>query len=416
MNCSICNIGKSLVDKRGLERTPRGWKQFAKNIYCGDCWKKNFKIRSLVLAVSSPMDLRWDEFRERLDAAWVMTTQLANSAVTELALQEPAREPGMTSMPKAPNPYLYPWARAQFPELEPRSVVATLHTVQATYNKFRLDVFWRRSRSIPQFRYPAPLPIPGQSVGLKWLSETEKVPVLSFRLGGERIRAKLMSKHQTSFKRALGQLISGDAKTCEASIYRKVSHGTHRQGMTRRRAGGGQRVQTQILVKLTGWFPIESKTEPGATQTLELRTENDSFVSASINGSDRWILHADHVKRWIVSYGDRLKRLSNDQKFERQSRKRRLPIEEYRAKLVEKHHHRLQSFLAQSCAEIFGYAERNGCGELKWERENCNFLPSFPWFQFETLLEVGARERGIKFRKATQNKAKSSTKTVAQST
>ena len=414
MKCSICNIEKSLVDKRGLERTPRGWKQFAKSIYCGGCWKNHFKIRSLVLAVSSPMDLRWDEFRERLDAAWVMTTQLANSAVTELALQEPAREPGMTRMPKAPNPYLYPWARAQFPELEPQSVVATLHTVQATYNKFRLDVFWRRSRSLPQFRYPTPLPIPGQSVGLKWLSDTEKVPVLSFRLGGERIRLKLTAKHQTNFKRALGMLISGDAKLCEAAIYRKVSHGTHRQGMTTRKAGGGQRIQSQILVKLAGWFPIESNTEPDATHTLELRTENDSFVSASISGSDRWVLRADHVKRWIVSYTDRLQRLSDDQKYERQSRKRRLPIDEYRAKLAEKHHRRLSSFLAQSCADILGYAERNGCRELRWTRENCDFLPSFPWFQFEALLERGAGERGIEFQRATPDQGKSGTKRKAQ--
>ena len=115
-------------------------------------------MRSLVLAVTKPLDMAWEDLKPMLEGAWKQTTQLSNAIITKLALLEPERTPHMKRMPKAPSPYLYPWARKEFPDLDLQSVNALIHTVQSTYNRFRLDVFWRRSRSLPQYRYPTPAP------------------------------------------------------------------------------------------------------------------------------------------------------------------------------------------------------------------------------------------------------------------
>ena len=402
MKCGTCRAEKRLIDKHGKERTPRGWKLFQGARYCADCWEKQFVLRSLVVAVSKPLDLSWDELTDRLEVAWRQTTQLSNAIVTKLAMLEPVRTPEMTRMPAAPNPYLYPWAREEFPDLDVQSINSVIQTVQRTYNRFRLEVFWRRSRSLPQYRYPAPAPFPSQSTKLEWLSDSQKVPVVTLRLGGERTRLQLQSKHQRNYREALSQIISGEAKICEGAIYRKVSHGTHRPGVVSRAPGGGQRFHSQVFVKLTAWLPRKPASGPAKRRHLRVSTGNDFFLAASVSGEPQWKLHADHVRRWINSHTERLRRLSSDQNFAaRQSRRHRLPVNDFRSKLTGKHHRRMANFLKQTCAEVTDHAARNGCRKIIWQRENTGFLRSFPWFELETSLERRAEELGILFERAT---------------
>jgi len=104
------------------------------------------------------------------------------------------------------------------------------------------------------------------------------------------------------------------------------------------------------------------------------------------------------VRRWVVSHFDRLRRLADDFKYERrQTSKHRLPINEYRTKLIDKHHRRLSTFLKQTCAEVLAYAQRNACRKIIWDRTRTGFLPSFPWYELETMIETRAKEQGIAF-------------------
>ena len=355
-------------------------------------------MRTLVLAVTKPLDMTWADLKPMLEGAWKQSTQLSNAIVTKLALEEPERTSEMTRLPKAPTPYLYPWARKQFPDLDLQSVNALIHTVQSTYNRFRIDVFWRRSRSLPQYRYPTPAPFPGQSSRLEWLSESNHVPVVTIRLGGERVRLQLAAHHQKDFKKDLSRIISGEAKFCSGSIYRKVSHGSHRKAIVSRKPGGGQRIHSQVFVKLTAWFPTPEMEGPPKRRHLRIATGDDFFLTASLTGRDKWTLNAQHVKRWIVSHFDRLRRLADDLKYERrQTSKHRLPINEYRVKLTDKHHRRIASFLKQTCAEVLAYALRNACRKIIWDRSQTGFLPSFPWYELEAMIEARAEEHGIAF-------------------
>ncbi|MEZ5325893.1 MAG: hypothetical protein R3F19_12635 [Verrucomicrobiales bacterium] len=392
-----------MIDKHGKERIPRGWKRFQGQCYCDKCWKKNYCQRSLVLAITKPLDISWEELKPLLESAWKQTTQLSNSIITKLALLEPIRTPEMTKMPKAPSPYLYPWAREQFPDLDLQSANSLIQTVQRTYNRHRLEVFWRHSRSLPQYRYPVPAPFPSTSTKLEWLSDTDKVPIVTVRLGGKRIRLQLTAKHQKNFKNAIEQIINGEAKLCEGSIYRKVSHGSHRSSVVTRAPGGGQRVQSQVFIKLTAWFPITSSSGPAKRRHLHIQTGDEFFLTASLSGTQKWRLHAEHVRRWIATYTQRLGRLSDDQEYERrQTARQRLPINEYRAKLTAKHHRRIATFLKQTCAEVLVYAQRNGCKKILWEREKSGFFHSFPWYEFESMVEQRSQELGIDFERSSQ--------------
>jgi len=398
MKCARCKTEKQLVDKRGKERTPRGWRKFEDSPYCAGCWGKLFQLRSLVLAVSRPLDLSWEELTDQLESAWRQSTQLSNAIITKLAMLEPVRTSEMTKLPPAPNPYLYPWARGEFPELDAQSINALINTVQRTYNRFRLDVFWRRSRSLPQYRYPTPAPFPSQSTKLEWLSESEKVPVVTLRLGGKRIRLQLQSKHQKNFRRSLAQIIDAEGKLCEGAVYRKVSFGSHRRGVATRAPGGGQRMQSQVFVKLAAWLPVASPTTKPKRKHLKIVTGDDFFLSASISGREQWRLHAEHVKRWIITYRERLRRLAEDQKYERrQIRKQRIPIDEYRAKLTGKHRRRMATFLQQTTSELLGYAVRNGCRKIVWTRDAQRFFPSFPWRELENEILTRSAAQGLIF-------------------
>ena len=116
---------------------------------------------------------------------------------------------------------------------------------------------------------------------------------------------------------------------------------------------------------------------------------------------EQWKLNAEHVRRWTRSHQQRLQRLADDRKYERrQTSKHRIPINEFCAKLADKHRRRISTFQKQTCAELVAYAERNGCRKIIWEREDSGFLPSFPWYEFESLVEQQAALRGISFERA----------------
>lgn len=93
---------------------------------------------------------------------WTVTTQASNWMMTELYARDVRRGSGEEKMPAMKPVYLYPEARARFPELPSQTVAAMEQAVTKKYRAERRDIIWTCRRSLPTYRYPSPFPIPGQ--------------------------------------------------------------------------------------------------------------------------------------------------------------------------------------------------------------------------------------------------------------
>src|SRR5262245_8469993 len=333
MKCSTCEkTSKDLLTKAGNLRIPRGWKagDAEGEVLCGDCWGKKYVLRAVTIPVVGPLEgpqKNWPVVRKALQAAWADATSFCNWAALEMAKADCVRTPDMKKLPSMPQLYLYPKGRDLFPGLESTTRVALEHTVAAKYRADRYKRIWLRRASAPNFSYPVPLPVPSQNWTIRWLSANEPIPVLSIRLGGQRIELKLRSGHEFRRQlRAIEQLIAGKARACELAIHeRRVTASAHRPGIESAVAGGGQKSMSRIMVKLVAWLP-RTEYHP-KDKTLLVSTMKDAFWGAVVEGTDPWLLHAHHVQRWIVAHSKRLQSLSDDQKFERRRTvKERLPI------------------------------------------------------------------------------------------
>src|SRR5690606_3571723 len=126
-------------------------------------WGNAYIMRAVTIPVAGPVSCDWPEFRELLRAAWGATTRLANWCATQYYTRDVRRGPGMEQLPPPPKVYLYPEARAAFPSLVPRTVVAIDHAIQGKYRAVRFKLLWTNEVSLPTFRYPYPLPVPDDS-------------------------------------------------------------------------------------------------------------------------------------------------------------------------------------------------------------------------------------------------------------
>ena len=165
-------------------RLPRGWKSLDQLVYCAACWSRDYMIRAVTIPVAGPVDATWPELREALKQSFRDATRLANWAIRELARLDAVRTPEMSRMPACPAPYLYPEARTICPELSPQSVVSILHAASGKYRMLRYDTIWRGEASLPNFRYPTPLPLHNRSWSYNRGPNGE--PLISARIGDRR--------------------------------------------------------------------------------------------------------------------------------------------------------------------------------------------------------------------------------------
>ncbi|NDE15341.1 hypothetical protein EBZ80_10465 [bacterium] len=399
MNCCTC-----FVEAKTPNRLPKGWKKLPTGeLYCKPCWRERFALRAVTIPVAGPVDGNWDDLRKALEVEWRAATRLANRLVTELASLDPAaqRKAGDEKIPSFKLPYLYPKARAWEPSLGTAATVAVLNTVGAKYNADRYDVWWRASKSLPNFQYPMPLPIGAANVKIDWLSDTERVPVLTLRLNGERFKLRLRGgpdfRRQTE---AVAKCIAGAAVLGEIAIYRKTAFGSHRPGALAKAPGGGKGFQTTIMVKLPMWLPKNLSVK--GDRVLELFTGGEtSFLRAVLNGREDWVLHGDHVKGWIAENDRRLQSFSDDQKYEVRVRaKDRNGINGRRKSVCKRFQDRMSDFLHQTTRQIVGYAERQEVAAVVFDATpGQDYFPHFPWFQFLGLLAQKLDEKGIPFTK-----------------
>jgi hypothetical protein len=217
--CSICARTVTALKKK--ERTPPippGWKRHQDKLYCGLCWKQRYLLRAVSMPVAAPIDLSWKELRDRLKPLWQETTRACNWMVTELYARDVHRKPEDTTLRPMPKIYLYPAARLLFPALPSQTVSSLERAVGRKYRARRLEVIWRAGKSLPNYRYPTPLPFHNQSWNAR-LDDGNR-PIVSVRLGDGRVELRLKGGPQ--FRRQLAsfrQIVDGEAEPGELAIY-----------------------------------------------------------------------------------------------------------------------------------------------------------------------------------------------------
>jgi hypothetical protein len=372
------------VAKKGGVRTPMGWKLLGGKAYCQKCKKLKYFLRAVTIPIAGPVNGDWPALRKVLTQAWSDTTRLCNWLMTTYYVRDRQRAPEDEKLGTWDVPYLYPEARVLFPNVEPQTLVSAINTVSKKYKASRFDLIWRNAISLPNFRYPTPVPINTQA--FKLFHDKERW-VFSFRWLGEWHELYVRQGHE--FRRqlkALEQLATDEAEVGEAALYEVSANvGDHRNGVKRKR----------LMLKIAGWFP---RPDVKAEGVLVARTVEDSFLIALHGDAEVWRLNADHVRRWIAQDMARRHRLSEDLKAERRFPKAmRQGVIDRMGQNARSQRHRINSWMHESSTQLVNFALRRKCGTLTWDDSVQGFLPSFPWAQYRGMIEQKCAAAGVKY-------------------
>ncbi len=369
--CAGCTATRDVKSTlNGIPRTPSGWKRHADCYYCSSCWGRAYLLRTIALPIASPLDCTWDELNALLRQAWQLTTSACNWMMTELYARD-VRRTGAEEMPPMPSVYLYPELRQRFPDL-PSSTVATLERAcQRKYRAVRYRVLWTSGAALPNYRYPAPFPVPAQG----WQVECQDgVTVISLRLGGQRLRLRLKGGPQFRLQLRLAALIaSGEAVPGEAYLRQEGS---------------------AILFSMAAWLPRQ---QPAAvrdrTGVLTVATRRDCLLTASNARKEAiWIYNADHLRRWQAAHARQLQRWSEDHKYEQR------PVPAFAARreaAVRKYRHRMESACHEIAAQLAGYASRRRYATVRYDDSERGFCEQFPWFRLRSMIAEKMDAAGI---------------------
>ncbi len=384
ISCVACHVSRAAPASRdGGVRTPRGWKVLGQQPYCPACKHSAYSIRALILPVSGPEEASWPELRDKLREVWADTTRCANWMVTELYARDVRRQPGDERLAGMPRIYLYPEARALFPNLSAQAVAALSQDVQRRYQARRYDVLWTRASSIPTYRYPAPCAIPAQA----WsLHEHEGRWSVSVRLGDRRWGLRLRGGPHMHYQRPrLRQILAGEAEKGALTIYETAAPGTgHR--------GGSVAHGTRVMIKIAAWLPKGPAAEGGAI--LRVRTHPSALLFAEPDwhvdpAPLRGVLAADARRRASIIANLRLER--------GQSRRRTHGIEAALSELSRRSRQRLAEACRTYAAHLAAFAVQRGAAVVQYDDSTRSALPHFPWEQLRRRVAEKLDERHIQF-------------------
>jgi hypothetical protein len=369
--CAGCSTTR---DKPAIPRLPKAWHRLEDEAYCPKCWAERYILRAVALPIVSPLgDLTWKDIDTGLHKMWAATTGCANWMLAELWGGDVRRDRSSPAkMPSFERRYLYPAARARFPELPSQTVSSLEQAITAKYRAVRYDIIWRCSAALPTYRYPTPFPIHNQSWKV-YLDKDDRI-VLSFRVEDRRLEVRLKGGPQfRRQRRAVEQMVNGLAVRGECAIYKRG---------------------TATMAKMVAWLP---RPEPGPekTGTLIVRAQKDALVTA-FNAKDEklWTWNADHVVRWAAQHARQLKRWSEDQKAEN----RPVPdFAERRAAATRKYRDRMESACHQASAYLAGYAARRRFETVHYDDTEKSFCTEFPWARLRTMLAQKLDAQRIQF-------------------
>jgi hypothetical protein len=415
LQCSSCGASKeTTLSSKGLPKIQSqwGWKRRSEGVWCKDCWQKQYRLAAIILPIRPQDPKRWPELRPLLQGLWRQSTCLANWAIHQLALHDSVPVPSHPKLTKPRPMALYRLAVDNYPDWthwagQTQAANALLRMAEKRWRRDRYQVLWRRRQALPCYRDGLPYPLDAQA----WrLERTEGgAYLLACSLGGSRWLFQLQTGWRRHQKDALQQIVDGSALPVEAALYeRRRSLGDHRSGGTAAQSGSGNTSYKRLYAKLVCWLP-KPKQEVRAERKLYVRTGQDVFWSAVLDEQapeHAWVLHADHVQRWVMEHMVRLGKLADDTKYEKRWPKRqRFQLGSYRESLVAKHRRRMDTWIHQATASLVNYACRKHVTEMLYREEQGYRFNPFPWHRLRTTLTQKALARGIRFTAATTENA-----------
>lgn len=373
--------------------------------------RDNALIRAFELPLHrAPADV-WPLIRE----GWRKSVELANWCVTTmLSLDDPAaaRPPEFDLYARAfgraaekrgrkDAAKVLPARKAAFPGGEffggaMLSAASIIEDVQREYRADRFEVFFRRSRS-PRIYRSFPFPVHGQMVKDAWLDGDGR-PWVRLTLPGGRVELQL--KNGREFAPQMAKFHDLVRRKEQGLPFREVV-------LREKRCRGGD-----CMVKFV--YATGPRERPGDRPlVLTLGPQNfwrADFIREGVGGRcfvRAWVLNNDHWRGVAARHAKHLgwlERTGQDAKAERRLGSNRAREQARRLEIAcEKDKNRLASFAHEAAAQLAGFCERNGVGEvyyldrdrgfMTW-RESGEPLP-FPWRQLHDKLAQKLEERGI---------------------
>lgn len=147
------------------------------------------------------------------------------------------------------------------------------------------------------------------------------------------------------------------------------------------------------ILRVACRVPAEQRRELNGE--LEVRTAIDKFAYALKDDSDvPFVINGDDLRRWLAERGRRYQRLREDRKADRVVRRR---VNEQLKFLSQTFQNRIHTFLHQTSAAIVNHAKRRRYAKLTFNSCVRSYVPSFPWYEFKTMLENKCSLAGIEF-------------------
>lgn len=403
ITCSRCRRQPAKpfkLKRNGGPKLPLDWKSYQGQPWCGECWRQGWVIRGITFPVDACLDHTWAEFQTALHECWRHATQAANWAVTQQALRDTPRTPGVEKQPRMARPNLYQEARVLFAGcLDSQSLGAILDQAWKKHRDpktGRWHSLWLFDRALSTFVYPVPCPFPSKDWTARFATVTIQrrgqqgelldreieAPVVNVRFGtAGRFDLVLRTERRGRQVHQLRRLLAGEFKPCEAVLYRvRVGNGSH-AGTTGRGNGGGKKFHYRVMVRLSVWMPRRPARED-RSGILFVSTGADCLWRAwtEDRADNPWIENADHIKRAIVAYDRQRQRLSEDSKHERRRPRREMqPILDRLEVLGRNQHNKLRDFCHQAADRIVGFARRHRLEKVVYDDSERGFFPSFPY-------------------------------------
>lgn len=386
ITCPICRqLRETPPTPKGVPRPPRGWKRVGDQLLCSACVRIGYRILTVTLPITGPLDRTWAEFGAACREAWAETTRCANWLATELYARDVRRESSDEKLRPMPRIYLYPDARVLFPAISPINLTAVIQQVEKAYCRRRHELLWQRSVSLPTFRYPVPTPLHRQG----WrLEETAGGALIAHvRLGSDWWALRLRTgQHFFGQRDTLRQVIAGTAMGQAGALYAiRANDGDARH------AERGQRV----MLKLVVWVPRVSR--PSSAIVATVQTSCTDLLVVRIPG--RGIVHqerADHLRRLIAGYEVRRARLAATLAVVRRWR-----ASEYAGllarldRLGHNHHRAVKTLIQEAGAHIAKIVRRADATAVIYEDETQDWCQPFPWHALRLAVQHACEGYGL---------------------
>lgn len=406
--CSRCGAqGKGRKVKGGGYGPPMRWPKVLGRLLCKDCDRTAFAKRAVEVRIVGPAakgEADWQALRAALRTGFGQATAIVNAATTELYVRDVRRTPEMKQLPKHEIPYLYPVLRARFPDAASGLIVACAQRAMRCYRAKRYDLLWLGKCSLPDARYPQPYVVP---TGWRIACEDERYYIYA-RIAGQTFRLIVAGGKDFAYaKRRIEQIVGGLAQASELS-FREVAarNSDGRNGSTDNSPG---RPVKRLLAKIAARFPVAAGA--GKEKLLELRTAGDYLLVGLLAGrDDPLVWSGDRPKQWYFSHERRSWRASLDAKHERRRPKRRgkrcwQEFEDY----SRKYRDRMNSFVAETVAEIAGVCRRNKVTHVTYDDEKKDYLPGFIWHRLRTSLASRLLADGVQINLSASDEAQQET-------